>query len=496
MPNNFYTDADSTKKISQGIQAVSKLIARTYGAAGGNVVIPEDFYPFYRITNDGKLIVDKAKLDDIIEKYGLFMLREGANSAEKDSADGRKTTMLLTGAIMEAIGSTEAHPTEIRESLNECLPIIIESIDSEKREVDVDNVVDVAHIASESKETAKIIQEIYQLLGKDAAIEVDNSNTPHTYYERTEGIKLRNVGYMRKYMLTEDNKSVFHKPYVLITRQKISNFDEIMNIINQLKANNIHELVIFCDDIDEIALAKLAGMSYQGHFRTLVMKAPNLFKDWLFEDFAQITGATIVDEGNGVSLKTLGIKHLGTCDRISAKADETNVMGIKDISAHIALLEEKAITDDQTKVRIHWLNKDAAIIKMGANSEIELAYKVKKANDGISSAHHALKDGVVVGGGISLINAIPKLPDTVGGRIMKSALTVPLLTIMENAGYLKDAHSDDDFRGEIGFDAKKRECVNMWEAGIVDASIVVKNAVKNAVSIASTALTVVGVIAD
>jgi chaperonin GroEL len=234
----------------------------------------------------------------------------------------------------------------------------------------------------------------------------------------------------------------------------------------------------------------LAYTHIKGIFKTLIIKAPTLWKDWLYEDFAQITGATIVQTTSGVSFKNLSVEHLGTCDKLITTKEETTVIGIKDISEHIETLKGQG-TDD-SKIRLAWLQTKAAILKLGANSESELSYFRLKAEDARNASYLALQDGVVAGGGIALFNAAQSLPDTLGGKILRIALASPLEQIIKNTGLNRfDLQEGKDYNlGDIqGFDARTKQLVNMWEAQILDPAKVVKNAIKNALSVASTVLT-------
>jgi chaperonin GroEL len=221
----------------------------------------------------------------------------------------------------------------------------------------------------------------------------------------------------------------------------------------------------------------------QGGFKTLIIKAPTLWKDWLFEDFARITGATVVDPAAGTSLKQFAMSWLGTCDKLITTKDETRVIGIKDISEYVEQLSQGS---DEDKLRASWLQTKVATLKLGANSESELSYVRLKAEDARNAAYLALQDGIVPGGGVALMQAADALPDTVGGRILHKALYAPITQIITNAGV--DHEKVMLLYGE-GFDARTKEVVNMWDAGIVDPVRVVKNSVKNAISVAGTVLT-------
>lgn len=494
MATDNYLLKEGKDKVIVGIGKTVSLIKGTYGAAGGNIISQESLYPFHRVSNDGKTNVEKVKLADPYENLGASIIREAGDKADKDSGDGRKTTMLLTEAIFVEASKEQAQPMELKRSLDACVPIIMESLDSQKNEITIDDVESVATISSENPMIGKMIGDIYKEIGKDGIIEVDNSNLPETFYEVTEGVRLRNAKFFGDYSSTEPGKAVFKNPKILISREKITSVDQLTPILQLLKANSINELVIYCEDIDMSVAARLALTHLQGGFKTLLIKAPTLWKDWIFEDFAKITGATAVDARNGKTFKNLAIADLGTCAKIVTTAEETRVIGIQDISAYVQELRDR--NTDEGKIRAAWLQTKVAVLKVGANSDSELAYVAKKAKDACAASYLALQEGVVVGGGLALLNAREFLPDTVGGRVMKKVLEAPFSQIYFNATGHSFYESDVEqsvFSGNTGYNAKTGSIVDMWEEKILDPVLVVKNAVKNAVSIAGTVMTASGV---
>lgn len=490
--DNFITD---TSKIVAGINKATDRVKVGYGAAGSNVIIEEIASPYHRVTNDAKLIVDALKLADPYEMIGKNIIGEVGDNADRDSGDGRKTTMILTQAIFEEAKSVKGLPNVVRKSLNDCIPVLVAAIDGQKRDITVDEVKAVATISSESEEIGEVIQRIYQEVGREAIIEVDNSNLPQTFYEITEGVRLRGAKAFGEYAYTEEGRAVIKNPYILISQDKISSVDELDAMMLQLKKVGINELVIYCEDIDLPIASRLAMTHNVGAFKTLLIKAPTLWKDWLYEDFAKMTGATTINSKEGRTFKNFEQGWLGTCDKVVANNQETRVIGIKDIKDHIALLNASAISNDQMKLRVAWLQTKVATLKVGANSESELSLVSKKAKDACAAAYLALKDGVVVGGGKALFNARKSLEeiDTPGAKIMSQALVYPMRQIISNAGNKMESlplWSYDD----RGFDAKTGQVVDLFEASIIDPAIVVKNAIKNSISVASTEMSAHGII--
>lgn len=494
--DNIYLNNEARTKLIAGANKVADAVKLTLGAAGANAILQEGLYPYHITTNDGVSVANKIHLSDPVEQMGANIMKEIADRANKESGDGTTTSIVLTQAILQEGMKSDASPMEIKRSLDECLPIILKSIDDQTKQITPKEVGQVATISSEDEKMGALFQEIYEKIGKDGIVDLDNSGLPDTFYEITEGVRLRGCGFTYPYMANDGKGKVatYLVPKVLITKQKITSMGDIVKLIRALQSQSVNELVIFCDEIDPSVSSALAylhhGTTPQGTaldtFRILIIKAPTLWKDWLFEDFAKITGATIIDPSQGTSFKTLGMHHLGTCDKIVTTKDETVITGIHDISAHIKALQEN--NTDDSRLRLAWLQTKTAVLKLGANSESELSYKRLKAEDARNASYLALQGGVVAGGGIGLFNVFDSLPKTIGGNILRVAIQSPLKQIISNYGGL-DEKSSGTIGKTLGFNAKTGEIVDMWQAGILDPALVVKNSIRNAISVAGTVLT-------
>lgn len=503
--SNVYTKDEARAKLMAGVDTVADAVKLTLGAGGANAVLESGMQPGHLVTNDGVSIASMVKLEDPVENIGANLIKEIASRSDKESGDGTTTSTVLAQAILHAGKDVDASPMDIKRSLDECVPIIFAALDEQTRTITPDEVDQVAAVSAESQELGRILKEIYQVIGKDGIVELDTSNLPDTFYDITEGVRLRNAGWLGAYSSTEPGKAVFKKPHILITKQKISTTDEVEPILKAIGQTGVRELVLFVDEIDMAVASRMAATHLQGGFKTLIIKAPTLWKDWLFEDFARITGATVIDPAAGTSLKAFNMAWLGTADKVITTKDETRVIGIKDVSEYVARLQEG--TEDD-KLRASWLQTKVATLKLGANSESELSYLRLKAEDARNAAYLALQDGIVPGGGVALLQASRRIqtemnPGHVGARILRNALRAPFKQIAANAGVRVDEPMQDDewsvdVDGSIetwkllqnfGLDARTRKMVDMWDAGIVDPVRVVKNAVKNAVSVAGTVLT-------
>lgn len=475
--DNFLLGKKAVDKLIDGVQKGFDIIKGSYGSAGSNVTIRRDLYPYHESTNDGKKILEGIKLVDPYEMIGLNTLKEVADKCDKESGDGRKTAAILYSAILLEGQKSKEDSMEIKRSLEECIPRLKESLLTISKGITENEVGKIASIASENPKLGEIFQEIYQKIGSEGIIELDNSGIPETSYEITEGVKLLNCGFMYPYMAKSDNgkKAEFKDPYILITKQKITSMAQLDPVMKALSEKGTNELVIFCDEIELQVSQQLAYLSEQGAetrnglliFKTLVIKAPVLWKDWLFEDFAKITGATIINPPEGTVLQKLRIDQLGRCTKLVTTKKETVVLGTKDVQEHIKNLLET--NTDEGKIRAARLQTKTAILKLGANSESELSHLRGKALDARNSSYLAMQGGVVSGGGSALYVVSDSLPNTIGGKILKKALQYPLDIINENMGNKVKV---------VEFD------------NVLDATSVVVNSMTNAISVAATTLTI------
>lgn len=482
--SNVYRGKEARELLRQGVDEVANAVKVTLGAKGRNAVLSAAEYPYHIITNDGVSIAKEVQMEHPVAQMGAELVQEVADRANKDSGDGTTTAVTLLQAAIDAGSKRDEDPLTLKRQMDECLPLIEASLDAQKRTITVDEVEAVATVSAEDPAMGRTLQEIYQKIGKDGIVELDVSGMFETTYELKEGVRLRNAGYLSPYMATEGAKAIYKQPHILITRQRIATLQDIDPLFAELSGKGITELVMFAEDIDASVVAALAFTHTRGIFKTLIIRPPMLWKDWLFEDFAAITGATIVEPTSGVTLKDVRASHLGTCEKLITTKEETTVIGIKDISAHVARLKESPA--EGTDLRLSWLNTKAAVLKVGANSESDLSYRRLKAEDARNAAYLALQDGVVPGGGLALWNASEGLPDTPGAKILEGALKAPLYQIMENAGV---GAIEGDVGGTIGFDATDCKLKDMWEAQIVDPAKVVKNSLRSALSVAGIVLT-------
>lgn len=495
MNDNLHIGEQGRNRMIAGIKKVSDAVKSTMGTGGANALIEVIENPQHLLTNDGWTIANSIKLVDPLEEMGRRVLLEAINRANKQSGDGSSTTCLLTSSILEEgikhIG--EASPMDIKKSLEDCIPLVEASLNAQKREITVDTVGQVATISAEDEKIGGMIQEIYQKIGKHGIIYWDISKTFEDHYTIGTGISIDGAGFASPYMADIDEKTGhflnvarWKNPHILITKQKISSAADFNDLFQGLFNKEIKEIVVFCDEYEAPVIGDLIRTRAIRGFKTLLVKMPLLWKDWWYEDLAYASGATVIDPALGLTFKNVKLEHLGRVDNLVVTKDDTFIDGIKDVSDRVKELQEEKTED--SLLRAARLNTRTARYFVGAPSESALSYKRLKVEDAISAGWQALQNGVVAGGGSALVVATDSLPEAIGGKILKTVLTSPARQIALNAGYDKMVIGDD-YKNGRGFDSKKKEFVDMYEAGILDPANVVLNAVRNAISVAASVLT-------
>lgn len=471
LKSNVTIGEESFTKMLDGISVATQAIRLAYGAKGINISVENEFYPFSETANDAQTIIQAIQVEDKVAKIGLNYLKELSDKANKDSGDGRKTTCILAEEILTEAYDVDLSGNQLKEELDALIPLIEKNLDEQKKIITEREVESVASISGESKTLGKLLGEIYQRIGKDGIIIPESSGTYTTTVDYRDGIRFADTGFLSPYMVSEGQKekAIYENPLILVTKKKIEKDSEVDGLV-QTAINNNQALVIFTDDMDSGVASRLVATHKAKVAKILIIKAPVMWKNYVFEDFAKVTGATIVEDASGLNYKNLKLEHLGTCAKITVDKDETTIVSSVDYSDHIASL--KADGTDDSKLRLSWLTTKTCILKLGANNESELSHLRLKCHDAINSSRLALKDGIVVGGGISLKIASVCLPDTVAGNILKKALQAPLAQNLANMGIVEPNWGDE----------------------VVDACAVVKNAVRNAISLASTVITTGGVI--
>ena len=465
MSTNIHIN-NAVKGLMNGMKPVIETVKLTYGPSGRNALIECVDFPGHLIANDLETIIQAVHNTDPLEKQGLSLLKELSTKAHKDSGDGRKTTILLANEILEMGFGSELSGLELKRELDNLIPFIERKIDEQKQEITEEEVYKVATIAGESSEIGILLGDIYKRIGKDGIIIPEPSGTFETSYSVIEGVRFVDTGYLSPYMAHNHKTSaVYENPTILVTKKKISHLNDINPLLEELNKQGKKDLVIFTDDMDSGVASIMVKAHQDKIMNILIIKAPTLWKNYVFEDFAKVTGSTIVEDATGINFKNLSLNHLGTCGKITVDKDETVIIPSVDYTEHTDYL--KTQQDNDSKLRLSWLQTKTCILKLGANSESELALIRLKTEDAINASRLALKDGVVAGGGVCLDDISIELPETIAGQILSNALSAPLKQNLSN----------------MGLDEPN------WGEDVIDSSAVTRNAVRNAIALASTILT-------
>lgn len=469
--SNITIGKPAIRELRNGMKYATDAVRLSYGPKGMNAIIGHEFRPFHIVANDCDSIVQAIQCTDPVEKIGLEMLKELSAKANSDSADGRKTTLIIADTILEEALKANVSGIELKRELDALIPIIENEINKQKKEITENEVEAVATIAGESEIVGRLLASIYKRIGKNGIIIPESSGTFETTTSFIEGVRFIDTGYLSPFMSTEKGKAVYENPIVLVTKTKIEKDSEIEPLV-QTAINKSKALIIFCDDMDTGVAQRLIATHRANVAKILIIKAPILWKNYVYEDFAKVTGATIIEPASGLNFKNIELEHLGTCGRIEVGKEETVIMPSVDYSDHLKALQEENTND--AKLRLSWLQTKTCILKLGANNESELSYFRLKVADAINSSRLALKDGIVKGGGICLAQVANRLPKTEVGKLLWAALNSPYIQLLKNSDLPLFPVQED----AIGFGDN-----------VVDAALVVKNAVRNAISLASTVLT-------
>ncbi len=468
---------NAVEEMMKGVQLATDLIRPTYGGRGKNVIVESKLYPYHMVVNDAQSIVQSIKIKNPAQKIGLDLIKELCDKADKVSGDARKTTILLAYEILRGGFESKIDKLQLKRELDSLIPYLELEIDKKTKKITVDEVKGVAKTASENEEIGTLLQEIYQQIGTNGILNIEGSKTYETSYKITNGVRFEMTGMLSPEMVHDEEarknnqkeiKAVYEKPVILVTKKKITTDEDINPLLKEMRSMEKKDLVIFTNDMDSGVASQLVALHKSKEFNILIIKAPSLWQDYVFDDFAKCVGATIVEDKTGISFKNLNLNHLGTCDRIEVDSEDTVLTGIQDISEHCKQLHIKG--DSDSLLRLSWLATKSAVLKLGANSETDLSYKRLKANDANRSTYLALQYGVVEGGGKCLYNlsfnfgTLDSLQNSEAVKILCKALQAP-------------------------YEQNKANGCEVIPDDIVDASMVVKRAIRNAIGIASTILT-------
>ena len=487
-------------KVIIGVEKLAKAVKSTLGASG-KCVIYEDARGNPVITKDGVTVAESVVLYDPVENMGATLIKEAARKTVQEAGDGTTTATVLAEALLKEVNKEEYKDLSIRDiklGINSMLEKINNYLDKNAIEVKGSMLEDVSSIScNNDRELGSIIAEAYTKVGKDGVVFMEESETEETYVEVVEGIQIDN-GLTSPHFITNQDKqkAELENPYVLIVYSEIPNVRKIQNILEHVIKRN-RALLIVAPVSQQVKSALLMN-KVKGNIKVNIIDLPGFgpTKKDTVEDLAIATGATVINEELGDDLDIISVDHLGEVERsvtdskttvITTNADPEDLEErIKSIKKQIKRVKDKdPFIADKLKQRIALLKGSVGIVKVGADSKIELKEKKDRVEDAIYATKAALKEGIVPGGGIALLNAAHNIVYDVNDKshkILLNAIRSPYNTILDNAGIYEVVEPVD---GE-GIDVKTGKKTNMVKAGIIDPVLVTKSALKYAVSVVNT----------
>ena len=514
---------EARKALQSGIDQLADTVKITLGPKGRNVVLDKKFgAPL--ITNDGVTIAKEIELEDAFENMGAQLVKEVSVKTNDVAGDGTTTATLLAQALVgEGMKNVAAgaNPMVLRKGISMAVDETVKAITANSQAISgTEDIARVATISSGDEYIGKLIAEAMEKVSTDGVITVEESKTAETYSEVVEGMMF-DRGYIAPYMVTDTDKMVaeIDDALILITDKKISNTQEILPLLEQIVQSG-RKLVIIAEDVEGEALTTLVLNKLRGTFTAVAVKAPGFGdrRKEMLQDIAILTGGTVITSDLGLELKDATIDQLGRARQVKITKEDTIIVDgqgdqneIKNRVNHIRQQIETTTSDfDREKLqeRLAKLAGGVAVIKVGASTEIEMKEKKMRIEDALSATKAAVEEGIVAGGGVALINAIPavsKLLDSTSGdiktgvQIVLKALEAPVKQIAKNAGLEGSVIVENIKReGKIGygFNALEEEYTDMISAGIVDPTKVTRSALQNAASVASMVLTTESLVAD
>jgi chaperonin GroEL len=520
MAKQLVFSEEARRALKRGIDIMAMAVGTTLGPKGRNVALDKK-WGAPTVTHDGVTVAKEIELEDPYENMGAQLLKEAATKTNDVAGDGTTTaTVLAHSIITEGLKNVAAgaNPMLLKRGIEKGTKAIVEALKEMSQEVKTkEEIANVASIAAHDKEIGQLIAEVMDKVGKDGVITVEESKGLAFETEYVEGMQL-DRGYISPYFITDAERmeAVLEEPYILITDRKVSAATDIVPILERLVQVGKRDLVVIAEDVQGEALATLVLNKLRGMINCLAVKAPGFGerRKAMLRDIAILTGGQVITEEMGRKLETTQISDLGQARKVVATKEETTIIegkgDEKEIKGRIeqikAEIEISTSDYDKEKLqeRLAKLAGGVAIIRVGAGTEVELKEKKHRVEDALSATRAAVEEGIVPGGGVALLNAIPTLDDVkmelpdenTGVQILRRALEEPMRGIVENAGMdgavvvetvkrLQEEKKDKN----IGFDVLAMEYCNMIKKGIIDPTKVTRSALENAASIAAMLLT-------
>ncbi|MDX1436035.1 MAG: chaperonin GroEL [Anaerolineales bacterium] len=518
---------EARRSLKNGVDVVANAVVTTLGPKGRNVALDRKFGS-PTITHDGVTVAKEIELEDPFENMGAQLLKEAATKTNDIAGDGTTTSTVLAHSIVtEGLKNLAAgaNPMLLKRGIESATAAVADNISENAIELTTkDEIANVASISAQDRDIGELIAEVFDKVGNDGVITVEESKGLQFETEYVEGMQF-DRGYISPYFITDPEamEAVIEEPHLLIHDKKISAAADLVPVLEKLVQVGKRELVIIAEDIDGEALATLVLNKMRGMLNVLSVKAPGFGdrRKAMLQDIAVLTGATVISEETGRKLESATIADLGSAEKIIATKDDTTVIGGKGDSSQIkGRIEQIRVEIDQStsdydreklNERLAKLAGGVAVIRVGAATETELKEKKHRVEDAVSATRAAIEEGIVPGGGVALVNAAGALESVdledadarIGIGIVRRALEVPLRKIAENAGkdgsvvletvrrMQKEKKSD-----RIGYNVLTDEYGDMVKSGVIDPAKVTRGALENAASIAAMILTTEALITD
>jgi len=489
---NFGSNANS--KIVAGVEKLAKAVKSTLGASG-KCVIYEDARGLPVITKDGVTVAESVVLFDPVENMGATLIKEAARNTVREAGDGTTTATVLAESLLKEVSKSKANTREIKDGIKSGLKKVNDYLDKISVKIEGDMLESVSSIScNNDAELGEIIAEAYTKVGKDGVVLMEESPTEETYVEIVDGVQI-DSGLTSPHFVTDKDKQLaeLDNPLVLIVGSEIANVRKIQSILEHVIKNKRSLLIVA--PVDQQVKAALLMNKVKGNIKVNIVDLPGFgpTKEDTCEDLALLVGATIINENLGDDLDLIDVSCLG--EAYSAVTDnKTTVLTIetpdeieervKSIQVLIDKEDKNPFIKKKHQQRLAMLSGSVGMVKVGADSKVELKEKKDRIEDAIYATKAALKEGIVPGGGVALLNASQKIPaKAVGEEILLKAIQAPFYTVLENAGI--DYINYKEPEGQ-GIDVVTGEDATMISAGIIDPVLVTKSALKNAVSVVST----------
>ena len=514
-----YAD-EARRALERGVNALADAVKITLGPKGRYVVLDKKFGA-PTVTNDGVTIAREIEIEDAFENQGAQLVREVATKTNDIAGDGTTTATLLAQAIVrEGLRNVAAgaNPMAIKRGIEKAVEEAVEAIKGFSRDIDgKEDIARVATISARDRAVGDVIADAIEKVGKDGVVNVEESNTFGFDLEFTEGMQF-DKGYLSPYMITDTERmeAVLEDPYILIANQKIGAVQDLLPILEKVIQQG-RVLLIVAEDVEGEALATLVVNKLRGTFTSVAAKAPGFGdrRKRMLEDIAILTGGEVITEEMGLKLENTQVTQLGRARKVVVTKDDTTIIdGAGDpdqIKARIKQIKSEIENTDsdfdreKLQERLAKLAGGVAVIKVGAATEVELKETKHRVEDALNATRAALEEGIVPGGGVVLVNAIPSIAiegdDSdlrTGKAIVARALEEPLRQIAANAGMEGSVVVDKVKHLEkgVGYNAETDVYEDMVHAGIIDPAMVTRSALQNAASIAKQILTTECIVAD